>query len=382
MTLGRTMPHGALAVVNEDGPTCNWFRSPTSPPRSTSQPARGKIRALPLARGPFAAIPATVETAPSIVSAMADDPAIWAHPSDPALSIVIGTDKREGLNVYDMQGREIQRLSDGKMNNVDLRDNFSLGGQRITIVAASNRTDRGIALYRLDPQTRQLINVADGVQPSGLNDPYGLCMYQNPQSGRTYVFVNGDDTRMRQFELRAQNNGRVRAQFVREITFGSQTEGCVADDAAQTLFVGEEDIGIWRVGAEPDASTALISVDTIESNPALRDDVEGMAIYDLGDGRGYIVVSSQGNNSYAVYRREGAREYLGSFIVSADPAANIDGASETDGLDVSSANLGPGFEHGAVVVQDGRNVMPEQRQNFKYVPWSAIAAALNLEVRR
>ncbi|MBP6765575.1 MAG: phytase, partial [Rubrivivax sp.] len=31
----------------------------------------------------------------------ADDPAIWVHPGDPALSLVLGTNKRQGLLVYD-----------------------------------------------------------------------------------------------------------------------------------------------------------------------------------------------------------------------------------------------------------------------------------------
>ena len=68
--------------------------------------------------------------------------------------------------------------------------------------------------------------------------------------------------------------------------------------------------------------------------------------------------------------------------VIADPATGIDGISETDGLDVSSANLGPGFEQGAMIAQDGRNMLPVQNQNFKFVPWSIIAKSLNLEARR
>jgi 3-phytase len=123
------------------------------------------------------------------------------------------------------------------------------------------------------------------------------------------------------------------------------------------------------------------AVDRVASNPRLKDDIEGVGIYDLGGGRGYIIVSSQGNNSYAVYRREGDHAYLGSFAVAADPARGIDGISETDGLDVSSANLGPGLEHGAMVAQDGRNVLPVENQNFKVVPWTTIASALKLEVR-
>ncbi len=128
-----------------------------------------------------------------------------------------------------------------------------------------------------------------------------------------------------------------------------------------------------------DAKTA---VDRVADNPAIKDDLEGMGLYDLGNGRGYIIVSSQGNDTYAVYRREGQREYLGSFAVAGDPARGIDGISETDGLDVSSANLGPGYEHGAMVAQDGRNVMPVQNQNYKIVPWKAIAEALGLEMRQ
>src|SRR5690606_15927289 len=111
------------------------------------------------------------------------------------------------------------------------------------------------------------------------------------------------------------------------------------------------------------------------------DDLEGIGLYDLGDGRGYLVLSSQGNDTYAVYRREGDQEYLGSFAVVADPASGIDGISETDGLDVSSANLGPGFEHGAMGAQDGRNLMPVEHQNYKFVSWTDIAEALGLEVR-
>ena len=138
---------------------------------------------------------------------------------------------------------------------------------------------------------------------------------------------------------------------------------------------------MWRMPALAHAGTAKVAAARVDNTPALKDDLEGLGIYDLGDGRGYIVVSSQGNDTYAVFRREGKQEYLGSFAVVADPVRGIDGISETDGLEVSSRNLGPGFEHGAMVAQDGRNVMPVENQNYKMVPWSAIAAALKLESR-
>jgi 3-phytase len=187
---------------------------------------------------------------------------------------------------------------------------------------------------------------------------------------------------MRQWELVDAGNGRVRADFVREFAFESQTEGCVADDETGQLIVDEEDVGIWSLSARPDGGKEMRSVQKVVDSPAIKDDLEGVGLYDLGNGRGYLVVSSQGNDTYAVYRREGAQAYLGSFAVAADPIRGIDGISETDGLEVSSRNLGPGFEFGAMIAQDGRNVLPVENQNYKYVPWQSIAEALKLEMRR
>src|SRR5687768_12690185 len=67
----------------------------------------------------------------------ADDAAIWVHPTDPARSTIIGTDKQGGLAVYDQVGRELYYYPDGKMNNVDLRYDFPLGDARVALVGAS-----------------------------------------------------------------------------------------------------------------------------------------------------------------------------------------------------------------------------------------------------
>jgi 3-phytase len=373
----------ALLVTDEDGPAYRVLRfADIASALGLSATTRGPKHAGASERQVAIERP-IVETEPVLgLGDAADDPAIWANSGDPGRSLVLGTDKKGGLNLYDMQGRVLQFLPVGKVNNVDLREGFALGGEEVVLATASNRTDQTISIFRLDTQRRQLLDVADGPQPTGFADPYGLCMYRNAPDGATYVFVNGDDTGMRQWRLVARENGKVRAVPVRDFSFESQTEGCVADDASGALLVDEEDVALWRMGARPGDDDAKTAVDRVEANPAVKDDLEGLGIYDLGDGRGYIVVSSQGNDTYAVYRFEGDHEYLGSFAVVANPALGIDGISETDGLEVTSRNLGPGFEHGAMIAQDGRNVMPVGNQNFKYVPWTAIADALGLEVRR
>ncbi|HEX7802855.1 MAG TPA: phytase [Pseudoxanthomonas sp.] len=376
-----SFPHGLLLVTDEDASNYKALAMEDIA-KALKLPFDTSAAAKTVEHSKVPAVSPTVETAfAGSYGDAADDPAIWADPQDPARSLVVATDKKAGLYLYDMQGKVLQFLPVGKMNNVDLREDFELGGEKIVLVAASNRTDKSIGLYRLDTQKRELVDVADGMQPTGLGDPYGVCMYRSPKDRRTYVFVNGDDTRKRQWELVATAQGRVTAKLVRDMNFDSQTEGCVADDHDGALYVNEEDVGLWRMSAEPDGGDAKTAVQKIADNPAVKDDFEGLGIYDLGDGRGYIVVSSQGNDTYAVYRREGKQEYLGSFAVVADPLRGIDGISETDGLEITSRNLGPGFEHGAMIAQDGRNVMPVENQNYKYVPWESIARALKLEMR-
>lgn len=309
----------------------------------------------------------------------ADDPAIWLHPVDPALSLVIGTNKQAGLHVFDLDGRTVQELPDGKMNNVDLRYDFPLGGEKVSLVTASNRSNDSIAVYRVDAGARRLTEVAAGVLPTGFLDPYGLCMYRSEVSGDYFVFVNDSDRgTFRQWRLADDGNGRVAAEQVREFVVGTQAEGCVADDATGILYVAEEDVGIWKYSAEPDGGDNRTMIDSVEDG-RLTDDVEGLALWSKPDGSGYLVVSNQGADNYVLYRREGEHDYVGQFHITANPAARIDGASETDGLEVSSAAFGPAYPDGLMVVQDGRNIAPEEPQNFKYVSWTDVQQALQLD---
>lgn len=309
----------------------------------------------------------------------ADDPAIWVHPDDPAMSVIIGTQKKRGINVYDMSGKQLQSRTDGRINNTDVRYGFILGGEPVDIVTGSNRTHQSISIWKVDPVARILVEIADGTIPTGMSDPYGQCMYKSPTTGEFYVYINDTDGLVKQWQLVDAGNGKVGANLVREFNVGSQTEGCTADDETGDLYIGEENVALWKYSAEPDGGDARTLVDSIDSGN-LTADVEGVSIYYGPNGSGYIIASNQGADNYAVYERQGDNKFLGLLHVVADAATGIDGASETDGLDVTSANLGPAYPHGALIVQDGRNISPVERQNFKIVPWERVAAALGLSV--
>ncbi len=375
--VGPGLPAGGLLIADDrkqgaDSKILSWadIAAALKLPTGVDAPAAPKSK--------VALVHATMETEPVDHDGdAADDPAIWVHPTDPGKSAIIATDKKGGLAVYDLSGKRLQFLPDGKMNNVDLRGGFKLSGKTVTLIAASDRTHKSIALYTIDPDTRLLTSVADGLQPTNLSDPYGLCMYRDRKGG-TFVFVSDPDGLVRQWKLVATPAGKVRAEAVRDLRFDTQTEGCVADDESGALYVAEEDVALWRLGADAKAGQGKKAVARVADNPALKDDLEGVGLYAQGHGKGFLVLSSQGNNTYAVFRREGDNAYVGSFAVTADGSKAIDGISETDGLDVTSASLGAGLEGGAFVAQDGRNISPPEHQNFKLVPWSAIAEKLKL----
>jgi 3-phytase len=316
-------------------------------------------------------VPAFRETAPVPNDGdAADDPALWTHPGDPALSTAIGTDKQGGLGVYDLRGRQLQYIAGGRPNNVDLRDGFRLGTRRVTILATEERDRDQIQLYRVDSDTRLLRPVAARPIEAGMH-VYGSCMYRSAASGRFYVFVSSKAGVVRQFRLLRRGN-RVDARPVRAFDVGEQTEGCVADDASGTLYIAEENRGIWRYGAEPHVGTRRTLVDRTGRRGHLNADVEGLALADVA-GHGYLIASNQGDNSYTVYRRGGADEYVTTFRIGA--AGSVDGVHNTDGIDATTRPLGRDFPTGVFIAQDGGN--RGGNQNFKLVRWDlgAIVAA-------
>ena len=312
-------------------------------------------------------VSATVETEPMKTNGdSADDSTLWVNPNDVSLSIVIGTNKQRGLVVYDLNGKEVQYLPDGRMNNVDHRDNFVLGGKKISLVTASNRTNNSIAIYRVNPETRQLQNVA--ARKITTVEAYGSCMYHSRSTGKFYYIVANKRGEVEQLELFDNGKGLVDARRARLFKRNTQLEGCVADDELDQLYIGEEHVGVWKYSALPDSPANPTKVDDVGPNGHLTADVEGLTIAYGKDGKGYLIASSQGNNSYVVYRREGNNAYVKTFRIVA--GKGIDEVSETDGIYVTTENLGPMFPNGVFIAQDGLD--DKGKQNFKLVPWNLI----------
>ena len=313
-------------------------------------------------------VAASAETAPVPSNGdAADDPAIWRHPVEPELSTIIGTDKDSGLAVYDLAGRELQFVPDGEMNNVDLRDGFPLAGESISLVTAGNQSDSTIAIYRINTSTRMLENVAARALKTCA--PYGSCMYRSAKNGKFYYFVNSRSGTIEQWELFDNGAGKVEGKKVRSYEIGLRPEGCVADDELGYFYLGVEEKGIRKYGAETEDGALYLLVDQIKFGGPLTRQVEGLTIYYQANQRGYLIASSQGTDKFVIYRREDDNDYLGAFRVVA--GNGIDGVTHTDGIDVSSAAFGPDYPLGLFIAQDDTN--DAGNQNFKIVSWKSVA---------
>lgn len=322
-----------------------------------------------------ATVTADLETAPVPSSGdAADDPAIWLHRDNPAASRILGTDKKSGLVVYDLRGRQVQYLARGRLNNVDVRQGVVLGHRPHDFAVATNRTTKSLDVFELNSDGRVRWLAA---QQLAFKEPYGVCLHHDG-AGRLYAFVNDKSGAFQQWRIAALDDGAIALELVREFAVDSQPEGCVADDARGVLYVGEEERGVWTLPTAPTAEPDLRLVAKV--GDALTADVEGLAIYrrEAGD-RGYLVVSSQGDDSYAVFDLAGAHAHRGSFRIADNPTTGVDGTEDTDGIAVTSVALGATFAEGLLVSQDGSNTAPRSNQNFKLVSWSKVRAALNLQ---
>jgi 3-phytase len=268
---------------------------------------------------------------------------IWVHPTDTSLSTIVTSDKAATkVFVYDLFGNTLQRIAaPGMPGNIDVRYGFPLDGELVDIVAWNDRANRKVIVYAVDPGSRQLSRVDDDAMTIGSN--YGFCLYRSHATGSFHAYVAATNGSITQYLL-SESGGRVTGSLVRAWDLGTQTEGCVADDEEGVVFLGEENVGIWKVGAEPADPTSGTLIAQVGDASSLQADVEGLALYYAAGGGGYLIASSQGSDDFRVYERRAPHAFVKSFTIS--------GVSGTDGVDVTNVDLGASFPMGILTVHN------------------------------
>ncbi len=363
----------------------------------------------------FATAIATVESPAALDSprgnfADSDDPAVWVHPTDASLSIIVATKKDGGLSVFDLSGTVLQEVLPGdvRYNNVDIVSGFSLGGVSTDLAVVSDRQNDLLVVFAIDPLTRTLSDVTDPMMgrifpssPIGeQKTAYGLAAYRDGASGTQYVFVSRrKKSTVAQLEL-VDNAGTVGWTLARTIALPSsfegwspdnpQVEGITTDAEFGVVYLAQEQVGIWRTDASPSSATAPVLIDRVKSfggaagpGTSITADVEGLAIHPTAGGQGWLIASSQGDNTFVAYGRTD-NVLVGRFTIAG--ADGIDSVQHCDGAEIVASPLGSAFPNGLLVVQDGDNLpavlvddegeIVNINTNFKLVPWESVEQAV------
>ena len=325
-----------------------------------------------------------------------DDPAIWVHPGDPSRSLILGTMKvaapAGAVVVFGMDG-QIRQLVSGldRPNNIDVEYGVALGGQTADIAVATERLARQLRVFRIDPRAGQLIDlggipILEG-QPGEAGAPMGIGLYRRARDGAVFAIVapkeGPREGYLWQYRLLDAGGGRLQAKFVRRFgTFSAtsvreenEIEAVAVDDALGYVYYADEADGIhkWHADPEhPDAGRELAHF----AGSGYRGDREGIAIYALSDGTGYIVGTDQldEDSEYHLYPREGTAGNPHDH--SREIAVLRGGADATDGIEISSSALGPGLPNGALVA------MNSGPRNFLVFRWQDVAAAVKPALRK
>jgi alkaline phosphatase/myo-inositol-hexaphosphate 3-phosphohydrolase len=316
-----------------------------------------------------------------------DDPAIWVHPSEPARSLILATDKTAApagaIFVFGLDGKLRQKITGlDRPNNIDVEYGLRLGGRPVDIAVVTERYQRRLRVFRIAPDGGEVTEISSPGQlgvfagaPGEAAAPMGIALYKRPRDGAIFAIVSPKegprDGYLAQYRLEDDGAGRVRSTLVRRFGRFSGTgeiEAVAVDDTLGFVYYADEGDGIHKYHADPDRPDAARELAHF-GQTGFAGDREGIAIYAGADGAGYIVCTDQieGNSRYNFYRREGApgRPHDHSELVKTVRG----GADSTDGLEITSANLGPRFRSGMMVV------MNSGPRNFLVFTWDDIAKA-------
>ena len=304
-------------------------------------------------------VTANVETEPVFAGDdAADDMCILENLNSPEKSLIISSDKKYGIIVYDLDGVKLYDYEVGRINNVDILPSRSI--QNKYIVAGTNRTYNSIDIYLFNSRG-ELENLILRKEIPSLKDVYGVTFYRDEFN--TYLFISDKKGNVEQWSY---NNDEVNSEikFVRKLKFSSLVEGLVADESKGKIYIGQERKGIWELNAFPslDSEKRLI----FKKSKNFKPDFEGLALRDDGNGEGYLIASVQGSNGYLIIDRKSLDAKIFFRIIDGDI---IDGTTETDGIDVTSIKT-PKFPNGFFIAQDDDN--DGLNQNFKLVDWNKI----------
>ena len=317
------------------------------------------------------AAPVEISIIPAVatdsVSKDADDPAIWENPADPEKSLIVATNKVAApdgaLVVFGLDGKTRQTVSNlDRPNNVDIE--YGLAG-KIDIAVATERLGQRLLVYQIDGKgLREIGRIPVFEGQAGKNAaPMGIGLYKRPKDGVIFAIASRKFGPIKgylwQYRLELGTDGKVTGTKVREFgafSASKEIEAVAVDDELGFVYYADEDFGIHKWTADPDAPGADHEVSVL-GQKIFAQNREGIAIYAGPHGTGYVVCTDQipGGSNYYVYRRSGNQTA---------PVAVLHGpADATDGLDATATLKTREFPAGFLIAMNSKD------RNFLLFPW-------------
>lgn len=293
-----------------------------------------------------------VETAK--VAGDPDDPAIWRHPADPALSLILGTDKAAApggtLHVFGLDGKPRQAITGlDRPNNVDVQGNLAV---------LTERNRQQLRVFRIDPASGRLSEAGDIPVFAGESGDralaMGIALYRRSRDGELFAIVSrkAGPSGSYLWQYRLKDDGtRVTGEKVRE--FGkfsggasNEIEAVAVDDADGFVYYSDESCCVRKYHADPDAPGSKNEV-AVHATDKFEGQREGIAVTQF-----WLIVTDQvaRKSQYHVYAKRG-QAVRPIFILRGT-------ADSTDGIEAIDTPL-PGFPNGmlAAMNSSGRNFL-------------------------
>jgi len=290
------------------------------------------------------------------LSGEADECAIWADRSDPSSSLLICNDKSSfgALYAFDLNGKQVSRsIRLNRPVGVSIRNDIRMkNGEVMDVVGCGVRGTNEIKIFKIDPETRELIDVTHhGGIPSGFSDKtYGFCLYKRKSDGQLFAFVSSKHTaNIHQIQLEDDGLGKFKGTLVRKFGINHQrsyVEGMVADDEYGYYYAADERHAILKFHADPAVKKDPF-IRAFGLADGIKGDREGLALYKKSNGKGYLIVSSQGDSSFKIYERTGNNKFVKSI--------HAEGVTKTDGIGVTALKIPPLYPTGVFAAHNDSN---------------------------
>ena len=245
-----------------------------------------------------------------------------------------------------------------------------LNGVASDIVVTTERFENRIRIFSLPDMQPIDTGGIEVFLNEDLRAPMGIALYKRPSDGSIYAIVGRkegptDGNYLWQYRLEDDGTGMVKGTKVREFGIWSgikEIEAIAVDDELGYVYCADENVGIRKYHADPDVANANDEL-ALFGTDGFTQDREGISIYKINDGTGYILVSDQEVNKFNIYKREGEPGAPHNHVL----VKTIDTSTlDSDGSEVTNVPLNEKFPAGFFVAMS-------DDKTFHFYTWKDIA---------